>query len=300
VYGKVDPNLSKDLTKSTDKRFALLVHLTGRFKPNKRQFALAQYCIGQMFRNQRQIWCVPWGQGKSRISAALAAIALMTGIVGIIYIVHENKHLMERDQKDFQVYWTLLSIDSTVVKYQVGLDFAPEPNSLIIFDEADTFMLGDTGKFTKLINGCFCICLTATPDNLDAEGAHRLVIETLQFSRHDYELDAHANEVALLEVDAVVDAPSTEQKAEYIAQQLKNGPVLAFCDHLLAEALNAIARESVIIMDHDTDYNLLRTLDQQPFKLVIAQDEFAMRGIDYRCEKATMPLIIAKPFSCTM
>jgi hypothetical protein len=176
AYGKIDQKLSKDLTKSTDKRFALLVHLTGRFKPNKRQFALAQYCIGQMFRNQRQLWCVPWGQGKSRISAALAAIALMTGIIGTIYIVHENNHLMERDQKDFQVYWTLLSINSTVVKYQVGLDFAPEPNSLIIFDEADTFMLGDTGKFTKLINGCFCICLTATPDNLDAEGAHRLVI----------------------------------------------------------------------------------------------------------------------------
>lgn len=103
----------------------------------------------------------------------------MIGVVGVIYIVHENKHLMERDQKDFQAYWTLLGIDNATVKYQMGLDFVPEPNSLIIFDEADTFMLGDTGKFTKLIDGCFCICLTATPDDRDAKGAHRLVIEAL-------------------------------------------------------------------------------------------------------------------------
>jgi|LauGreDrversion4_2_1035121.scaffolds.fasta_scaffold22780_1 hypothetical protein len=132
-----------------------------------------------MSRKQRQLWCVPWGQGKSRISATLAAIALMTGIVGVVYIVHDNKHLVERDQKDFQVYWTLLGIDSTRVKYQVGICFAPESNSLIVFDEADTFMLGDTDKFTKLIDGCFCICLTATPDDRDPKGAHRLVIETL-------------------------------------------------------------------------------------------------------------------------
>jgi hypothetical protein len=41
-------------------------------------------------------------------------------------------------------------------------------------------------------------------------------------------------------------------------------------------------------------------LDQQPFKLVIAQDEFAMRGIDYRSEEAVMTVVIAKSFSCTV
>jgi len=58
--------------------------------------------------------------------------------------------------------------------------------------------------------------------------------------------------------------------------------------------------ESVIIMSEETDYNVLRCLDQQPFKLVIATDEFAMRGIDYRCERATIALVIAKTFSCTV
>ena len=41
VYGKIDPNISKDLTKSADKRFGLLVHLTKQLGPNRRQFARA-------------------------------------------------------------------------------------------------------------------------------------------------------------------------------------------------------------------------------------------------------------------
>jgi len=50
-----------------------------------------------MAENQRQLWCIPWGQGKSRISATTAAIAYMVGVVETVYIVHENKHLVERD-----------------------------------------------------------------------------------------------------------------------------------------------------------------------------------------------------------
>jgi hypothetical protein len=54
---------------------------------------------------------------------------------------------------------------------------------------------------------------------------------------------------------------------------------------------------TIISFNEETDYRVLRLLDQQPFKLVIAEDEFAMRGIDYRCERASMELIIGKSFS---
>lgn len=96
---------------------------------------------------------------------------------------------MERDKKDFQVYWTLLGIEGTAVKYHVGINFVPEPNSLIIFDEADVYMLGDPEKFAEMINGCLCLCFTATPDNKDPKGAERLVVDTLQFSRYNYVID---------------------------------------------------------------------------------------------------------------
>lgn len=263
AYGKIDPKLSSDLTQSkiTD-RFRLLVRLTGKLAPNNRQFAMAQYCTGKMNKQQKQLWNVPWGKGKSRISATIAAIALLTGVVDVIYIVHESKYLMKRDQKDFQPYWQLLEIEGTAsVKYQAGLDFIPEPNSLVIFDEADEFMFGSPARFTELIDGCFCICLTATPDNCDPEGAHSLLLKTLQFGRYNYVLDVPANKATKLEIDAVVDASSVEQKVSFAVQQLSNGPVLAFCDQALAEQLAAAAGDLVVNMNEDTDYNLLRTLD---------------------------------------
>ena len=122
---------------------------------------------------------MPGGQGKSRIAATIAAIALLTGIVVQIYIVHETKQLMMRDEQCFQIYWTLLGRDPGQMQYKMGLDFVPEANSLVIFDEADRFILNDTGKFAALINSCLCICLTATPDDGDSKGARRIVVDTL-------------------------------------------------------------------------------------------------------------------------
>jgi preprotein translocase subunit SecA len=58
-----------------------------------------------MAKQQRQLWCVPSGQGKSRISATAAAIAYMIGIVEKVHMVFENDHLMQRDKKDFNIYW---------------------------------------------------------------------------------------------------------------------------------------------------------------------------------------------------
>jgi hypothetical protein len=60
-------------------------------------------------------------------------------------------------------------------------------------------------------------------------------VDILQFGRYNYLLDAQVNELPWLEMDAVVHAPSVELKAEYIMGRLANGPVLTFCDELLAE-----------------------------------------------------------------
>lgn len=130
-------------------------------------------------------------------------------------------------------------------------------------------MFGSPARFTELINGCFCICLTATPDNCDPEGAHSLLVKTLQFGRYNYVLDA-PTKPAQLEVDATVDASSVEQKISYIVQQLNNGPVLVFCDQTLAEQLATVAGDLIINMNEDTDCNQLRVLDQQPFRLIVA------------------------------
>jgi hypothetical protein len=43
-----------------------------------------------------------------------------------------------------------------------------------------------------------------------------MVVDSLMFSRHNYVLDAPANEPVRLEVDEVVNAHSVKEKADYI------------------------------------------------------------------------------------
>jgi hypothetical protein len=84
-----------------------------------------------------------------------------------------------RDKKDFAIYWKLLGIGETDVKYHADLDFKPKPNSLIICDEADKFMIEVYAKFSGIIRECFCICFTGTPDNCDANGIQKYMIDNL-------------------------------------------------------------------------------------------------------------------------
>lgn len=72
----------------------------------------------------------------------------MVGIVNTVCIVHENKHLMERDLSDFKVFWDMLDVKESVT-YQVGLDFIAEVNSLI-------FLM-------KQMHSSFVILLILTP-----------------------------------------------------------------------------------------------------------------------------------------
>ena len=64
---------------------------------------------------------------------------------------------------------------------KTGIDFDAELGSLIVFDEADTFMTkqNDTRKFSALIDSCFYIYLTATLDDGDDKGLLRTVVDTL-------------------------------------------------------------------------------------------------------------------------
>jgi hypothetical protein len=60
----------------------------------------------------------------------------------------------------------------------------------------------------------------------------------------------------------------------------------------LKEAL-ALAVSDLIVVDPKVDYLMLRKLDQAPYKVLFADTQFGMRGIDYRCERVPMHLVIA-------
>lgn len=118
IYGE-SKQLEKDLTTCDDPMYEMLVH-QAEHKPNNRQFALAQYCIGKLYTCQRQLWVVPSGQGKSRIAATAAAIGLMCEMFSKVHMVFENQHLLQRDFVD---YWMMLGYDETRIEYHIDLDF---------------------------------------------------------------------------------------------------------------------------------------------------------------------------------
>ncbi len=66
----------------------------------------------------------------------------------------------------------------------------------------------------------------------------------------------------------------------------------------LAGALRALAEE-IVFVDEATDPLMLRQLDKAPYKLLIATDSFAMRGIDCRSKSNIMFLVAAQQFPCT-
>ena len=66
----------------------------------------------------------------------------------------------------------------------------------------------------------------------------------------------------------------------------------------LAERLRALSEE-VLVVDETADHLMSRQLDKTPYKLLIATDSFAMRGIDYRSRSNIMFLVVAKQFPCT-
>ena len=100
-----------------------------------------------------------------------------------------------------------------------------------------------------------------------------------------------------MQCDEVIQAHTLEEKVLTIESLLKQGSVLVYATEDLAERLKAFVE--AVIVDENTDPLLLRQLDKAPYRLLIATDSFAMRGIDYRSKLNPMFLVIARQFSCT-
>ena len=112
AYGPIDDTFSKDLF-SAGSSLGLLLHETPN-KGNFKQLGLAHYVIGGSRKFQKQLWCVPSGDGKSRIMVFAALLGLKTGMFKMIHFVYANKHLMERDKADFEDLWRLAECQDKV------------------------------------------------------------------------------------------------------------------------------------------------------------------------------------------
>jgi hypothetical protein len=74
--------------------------------------------------------------------------------------------------------------------------------------------------------------------------------------------------------------------------------VLVYAPFDLVESLR-VSFEDIVFVDEHVDSQMLRKLDKAPFKLLVASDSFAMRGIDYRSKSNLMFLVVAQQFPCT-
>ena len=70
--------------------------------------------------------------------------------------------------------------------YHSDLDFEPKKNSIIIIDEIDYFIYGDTGHFYSFQLKQRIIGFTATASSKEIQGLERSVFETMKFNEATY------------------------------------------------------------------------------------------------------------------
>ena len=110
------------------------------------QESIAIFAIASLHKRPKQLWQIVAGQGKSRIIATAGLHALAETKTSDVHFVFPSKHLMERDKKLFEPWLYMTDFEGSA-HYHSDLDFEPKKNSIIIIDEIDYFIYGDTGDF---------------------------------------------------------------------------------------------------------------------------------------------------------
>ncbi len=98
-----------------------------------------------------------------------------------------------------------------------------------------------------------------------------------------------------LSADSVVVAASVEAKVAYIKQLSQTSPVLVYGS---MELCTQLLMSGALFVNTSVNPQQLRALDQRdPFskayKIVVCNDMFGMRGIDYRSNSVTLAFVIA-------
>ena len=91
-------------------------------------------------------------------------------------MIFTNQVLMEKDQADFEDFWTNTNLRDSVI-YHYNLDFIVEEEQLVIFDEADEYIYGKTQRFLDFIKSHYVICLTATCGGSHQEPTEKYILD---------------------------------------------------------------------------------------------------------------------------
>lgn len=94
----------------------------------------------------KQLWCIPSGQGKSRVLASTALILLLTGSTTKVHMVFDSEYLLKRDKTWFSAWWIFYALEHCI-EYHVGFDFKCQPGEIFLVDEADELIFSNPAEF---------------------------------------------------------------------------------------------------------------------------------------------------------
>ena len=119
---------------------------------------------------------VPAGQGKSRIAASIAYVALNHSNAQV-YMVYPNKGLKSRDEKEYAGFFSVLFKSEAKTKprlhYRQGMPaLKTNEDCVLIVDESDEVMFKNLHAFWKQIihPNRKVVCMTAASDDKYKKG----------------------------------------------------------------------------------------------------------------------------------
>jgi hypothetical protein len=130
---------------------------------------------------------IPGGQGKSRIAAWIALMALIVGKFDQVHLVFTNDVLLLKDSEPFEQLWKMGCVEDKIFHHPQMPDHQVSQGSLIIFDEADEHIYNNPHFFEKFVGDRKCVCLTATCGGTErAQAAEYEILKSLKFKVYEH------------------------------------------------------------------------------------------------------------------
>jgi hypothetical protein len=156
--------------------------------PNNFQKAVALISLSFINVHRKQAHVIPGGQGKSRVAAMIAFIALKSRKYEKVKMIYSSDRLKDKDKNDFANLFKTVNLDDKIV-YTTDLSSAsPSDKELLIMDEGDEFIFRDPKTTYDIIKEFDCIMLTATIDGGDQLQTEGHVLEEFGFRKFDHSL----------------------------------------------------------------------------------------------------------------
>jgi hypothetical protein len=127
------------------------------------------FAVGHLSKHKNQLINVPPGQGKSRITHAVGLLELGENKDTNVHFLYHEEVFAIIYERMFRKWWTFNSMEKRV-KYHWTIDTLEKvckPGDLVVVDEGDVFVFGQTSRFTKLLKTIRSISFSGTISNND-------------------------------------------------------------------------------------------------------------------------------------